>query len=113
MALLFAYGTLQLEKVQLETLGRRLDGRGDELLGFARSLVKIEDPAVVAATGTTHHNNVTFTGKDVDRVSGMAFEVTDNELEDLDRYEAGFSYERVAARLASGRDTWVYIEQPQ
>jgi hypothetical protein len=37
MPLLFSYGTLQEEKVQLSTFGRRLGGQRDELLGFEPS----------------------------------------------------------------------------
>jgi hypothetical protein len=49
MPLIFSYGTLQQEPVQLSTFGRRLQGQEDELLGFEPSLVRIEDPQVVAA----------------------------------------------------------------
>lgn len=31
---LFSYGTLQKEKVQLETFGRKLDGNKDTLIGY-------------------------------------------------------------------------------
>jgi gamma-glutamylcyclotransferase (GGCT)/AIG2-like uncharacterized protein YtfP len=109
MPLLFSYGTLQLEEVQLSTLGRRLNGQRDELLRFEQSLVKIEDPQVVAATGMTHHANVTFSGSDDSRVPGMVFEITDAELASVDEYEVAFLYERVAATLASGRQAWVYV----
>jgi gamma-glutamylcyclotransferase (GGCT)/AIG2-like uncharacterized protein YtfP len=107
--LLFSYGTLQQEDVQLSTLGRRLDGHGDELSGYAQSLVKIEDPQLVATSGKTHHANLKFNGNEDSRVSGMVFEITDAELASIDEYEGSFSYRRVAARLASGRDAWVYV----
>ena len=48
MPLVFSYGTLQEEHVQLSTFGRLLDGQRDELLAFEPSLVRIEDPQVVA-----------------------------------------------------------------
>jgi hypothetical protein len=108
MPLLFSYGTLQLVEVQLSTLGRRLEGRRDELVGFETSRIPIEDPEVVAATGNTHHANVIPTEKADRRVPGMVFEVTEAELERTDRYEAQFSYERASARLASGGEAWVY-----
>lgn len=110
MPLLFSYGTLQQETVQLTTLGRLLDGQRDDLLRFEPSLVKIEDPRVVAAIGRTHHANVTFNGNEESRVSGTVFEVTDAELARVDEYEAAFSYKRVAAALASGRQAWVYVD---
>jgi hypothetical protein len=42
--LLFSYGTLQLESVQVATFGRRLAGTEDGLPGFEESLVKIARP---------------------------------------------------------------------
>lgn len=109
LPLLFSYGSLQQDDVQLSTFGRRLHGQHDELPGFEPSLVKIEDPQVVATIGKTHHANVTFNGNDASRVSGMAFEVTDAELVNVDKYEAAFFYQRIAATLASGRQAWVYV----
>ena len=113
MPLLFSYGTLQQEKVQLATFGRRLEGQRDELPRYELSSVKIEDPAVVATLGMTHHANVTFTGNQESRISGMAFEITDAELAMVDAYEAPFAYERVAVLLASGRSVWVYAHSPR
>jgi gamma-glutamylcyclotransferase (GGCT)/AIG2-like uncharacterized protein YtfP len=109
MPLLFSYGTLQQEEVQLSTLGRRLDGQGDDLPGCEQSLVKIEDPQLVTTSGKTHHANLTFNGNENSHVSGMVFEITDAELAGIDEYEGAFSYTRVAARLASGRHAWVYV----
>ena len=95
--------------MQLSTFGRRLDGQRDELLGFEPSSVRIEDPQLVAASGNTHHANVTFNGSERSRVPGMVFEITDAELVRVDEYEAAFLYERVVAALASGRQAWVYV----
>jgi hypothetical protein len=110
MPLLFSYGSLQDEDVQLSTFGRRLEGKRDELPGFEPSLVRIEDPEVVAAIGRTHHANVTFKGNDANRVPGTVFEVTDAELVRIDEYEITFSYRRIAAVLVSGRQAWLYVE---
>jgi hypothetical protein len=110
MPLLFSYGTLQLEDVQLSTFGRRLEGQRDELLRFEPSLARIDDPEVAARLGKTHHANATFTGNDESRVPGTVFEVTDAELASADAFEAPFFYERVAATLASGKQAWVYVD---
>ncbi len=109
MPLLFSYGTLQQENVQLSTLGRRLNGQRDELPGFEQSSVRIEDPQIVAASGKTHHANVKFNGNESSCVSGMVFEITDAELARVDEYEVAFNYERLSAPLASGRQAWVYV----
>ena len=87
MPLLFSYGTLQQEEVQLSTFGRKLEGEKDLLLGYEPSLVKIRDGSV----------------------QGTVFEVTDDELAQADRFEAEFAYTRVTAALASGKEAWVYI----
>jgi gamma-glutamylcyclotransferase (GGCT)/AIG2-like uncharacterized protein YtfP len=110
MPLLFTYGTLQQEDVQLSTFGRLLQGQRDELLGFEQSFVRIEEPHVVAVRGKTHHANVTFNGRNDSRVSGTRFEITDAELAAADRYEQRAAYKRVAAMLASGNQAWVYVD---
>jgi gamma-glutamylcyclotransferase (GGCT)/AIG2-like uncharacterized protein YtfP len=110
MPLVFSYGTLQQEEVQLSTFGRLLHGQTDELLGFEQSLVKIEDPRVAAASGKTHHANVTFTGRSDSRVAGTVFEITDVELTAADQYEHLAGYKRVAVTLSSGKRAWVYLD---
>ena len=110
MPLLFSYGTLQQDSVQLATFGRLLHGQHDELAGFEPSRVKIEDPRMVAALGRTHHQNVTFNGRDDSRVSGTVFEITDSELVAADAFERRFSYARIEATLASGRRAWLYVD---
>jgi gamma-glutamylcyclotransferase (GGCT)/AIG2-like uncharacterized protein YtfP len=110
MPLLFSYGTLQQDKVQLSTFGRLLQGQRDELLGFEQSLVRIEDPQVAATGGKTHHANVTFNGRSDSRVHGTVFDITDAELAAADRYEQLAAYKRVAAMLASGKEAWVYVD---
>ena len=110
MPLLFSYGTLQQENVQLSTFGRLLEGQRDELLEFERSLVRIADPQVVATSGKTHHANVTFNGRNDSRVSGTVFDITDAELAAADQYEQPAAYKRIAAMLASGKQAWVYVD---
>jgi gamma-glutamylcyclotransferase (GGCT)/AIG2-like uncharacterized protein YtfP len=110
MPLLFSYGTLQQDNVQLSTFGRLLQGQNDELLGFEQSLVRIEDPQVLATSGKTHHANVTFNGRNDSRVSGAVFEITDAELAAADQYEQLAAYKRVAAMLASAKRAWVYVD---
>jgi gamma-glutamylcyclotransferase (GGCT)/AIG2-like uncharacterized protein YtfP len=110
MPLLFSYGTLRQQDVQLSTFGRLLQGQRDELLGFEPSFVRIEDPHVVATSGQTHHANVTFNGSNDSRVRGTVFEITDAELAAADQYEQLAAYQRVAALLASGKRAWVYVD---
>jgi hypothetical protein len=105
--LLFSYGTLRQEAVQLATFGRLLHGEPDELIGFEQSLFEVTDPEFVSASGKTHHAIVTFTGRSDSRVPGTVFEMTDAELSSADAYEPA-GYARVRADLVSGRQAWVY-----
>ena len=107
MPLLFSYGTLQQEAVQLSTFGRRLRGEPDELVGFEQAVLRIEDPQFVATSGKADHAIVRFTGRDESRVTGTVLEITEQELARADAYEPA-GYERVSATLASGRQAWVY-----
>jgi len=109
--LLFSYGTLQHKGVQLSTFGRLLEGQPDELIGFEQALFKVEDADFVAASGKADHAIVVFNGRPDSRVQGTVFEVTQAELERADAYEPS-GYQRVRAKLASGREAWVYAAQP-
>jgi hypothetical protein len=107
--LLFSYGTLQQEAVQMSTFGRRLQGRPDELVGFEQALFRITDPAFVASSGKADHAIVRFTGRDASRVRGTVFELSEDELAYADRYEPA-GYTRISTTLASGKVAWVYAD---
>ena len=109
MALLFSYGTLQNEDVQVSTFGRKLAGEKDLITGYEPSLVKIVDPALATKLGKSHHDNISATGDDWSNVQGTVFEVTDDELAKADSFEAQYFYKRVSVPLASGKDAWVYV----
>jgi hypothetical protein len=107
LPLLFSYGTLRHDAVQVSTFGRRLDGEPDELVGFELSTFVVEDPAFVAESGSASHAIVKWNGRPESRVRGMALVVTDEELARADAYEPA-GYTRIEAALASGRRAWVY-----
>ena len=108
--LLFAYGTLQTEAVQLSLFGRRLDGHADALPQYRLIIVRIEDEAFVEASGTADHRDLEFSGDPSDLVEGTAFTVTPSELEQADAYEPT-GYKRVLVQLRSGLNAWVYVRQ--
>lgn len=108
--LLFSYGTLQLERVQLESFGRRLDGQADAIRGYALSQVEITDPAVLASSGQRFHPIVSASGDPDDEVAGTVFRISAAELDAADRYEVA-DYQRVQAPLASGGVAWVYVRR--
>ena len=109
MPLLFSYGTLQDEHVQLSLFGRTLVGRKDYLLGYEQALARVEDPEFTRTSGKTHHSILRAARSEAAQVGGTAFEVTDAELERADKYEP-VEYKRVVARLASGGQAWVYVD---
>ncbi|MBR8428281.1 MULTISPECIES: gamma-glutamylcyclotransferase family protein [Burkholderia cepacia complex] len=106
---LFSYGTLQLEAVQLSTFGRVLEGRADEMPGYAQGMVQIEDPEVVRTSGKTHHPIVRYTGNPTDSVRGTMFTITADELRQADTYEVS-AYRRDRVSLRSGHSAWVYVD---
>ncbi len=109
MPLLFSYGTLQQDEVQVATFGRLLHGDRDQLVGFEQSVLTINDPYVVETSGKSEHLIVRFTGDEASRVPGMVFEITHEELARADDYEVK-EYSRITAELASGRQAWVYVD---
>ena len=108
MPLLFSYGTLRQERVQLALFGRTLVGHTDELLGFEEAFVCVEDPEFARTSGKAVHAILRPTDNPDATVSGTALEVTKEELEIADHYEPA-EYHRVVAKLASGKPTWVYV----
>ena len=108
--LLFAYGTLQTEPVQLATFGRTLDGTPDTLNRYRLQTIRIEDEDFVAASGTADHRNLEFTGNPSHVVQVTVFKLTPPELELSDAYEPS-GYKRVLVQTKSGLNAWVYLQQ--
>jgi hypothetical protein len=109
MPLIFSYGTLQQDAVQISTFGRLLQGQPDEVIGFEESLLKIDDPQFVVTSGKRHHAIVKFNGRTDSRVRGMVFEDSETELVLADQYEPA-GYKRISALLASGKQAWLYAD---
>lgn len=108
MEYLFSYGTLQQEAVQLETYGRLLSGETDHLVGYRMGKVNISDLEVIRKSGLKSHPVATATGNKNDKILGMVFTITLDELLATDNYEVA-EYERVQTILKSGKKCWVYI----
>ena len=106
---LFSYGTLQLRQVQLANYGRELEGSPDALPGYRLEVLPDRDPDAVRISGTKTHLVVRKTGNAADRVPGMIFLLTAEELAATDKYE-GSDYARAELILDSGRRALVYIE---
>ena len=106
---LFSYGTLQLKEVQLANYGRELEGAPDALLGHKLIRLADRDPDAVRISGAKTHMVVRATGDPADRVAGVIYWLTSEELGETDRYE-GSDYGRTELELESGRRALVYVE---
>lgn len=106
--LLFSYGTLRDEAVQLKTFGRRLIGQADALVGYRVTKVEIDDERFAAKYGT-QQLNAQFTGDASDVIEGAVLKVTGAELKAADKYEPA-DYKRERAQLKSGVKAWVYLK---
>ena len=107
--LLFSYGTLQFEAVQMATFGRRLAGTSDAPEGFELVALRIEDATVIAISGKAQHTMARFTGRVSDVISGTVFALTTNEIRNADQYEVP-AVKRVAEVLQSGVRAWAYVD---
>lgn len=105
---LFAYGTLQLEKVQIDTFGRRLEGKPDALVGYRITTVEVRDQEFIAKAGSAQQRSLQYTGVTSDIVEGIVLELTRQELEQADAYEP-VEYKRKLVQLTSGTEAWIYL----
>jgi len=106
--LLFSYGTLQQENVQLSSFGRVLAGTPDAMPGWRQGEIEITDPEVIRTSGKRFHPIVEPSGDPADEVSGTVFRITEAQLAAADAYEVS-DYKRILVRLKSGGDAWVYV----
>ena len=106
--LLFSYGTLQKEKVQLELFGRTLQGTADVLRGWRSEKIEIKDEAVLAKSEQKYHLIAVQSNDENDLITGFIFELTENELLIADDYETE-DYKRINVVLESGKQSWVYV----
>ena len=105
---LFSYGTLQLEKVQIESFGRRLHGTKDSLPGYRLEQLKIIDKDVLAKSEQQYHPIAVVSNNIHDKIEGVVFEITGEELLQADKYEVA-DYKRISVTLASGKKAWIYV----
>jgi len=105
---LFSYGTLQIEKVQLELFGRKLQGVGDAVRGYNISTIEIKDEAVLSTSEQKVHLIAVPSKDETGLINGTVFEITDEELQVADQYETE-DYKRDRVKLESGKEAWIYV----
>jgi gamma-glutamylcyclotransferase (GGCT)/AIG2-like uncharacterized protein YtfP len=106
--LLFSYGTLRQQEVQLAIFGRELDGRPDAIVGFDLDYVTITDAAVIAQSGSDPHPILRPSTRPDAAIEGTVFEVSTTDLAAADDYEVD-DYRRIEVPLRSGAQAWVYV----
>lgn len=105
---LFSYGSLRQPEVQQANFSRLLDGEADTALGWRIEDIRIDDPAVVAVSGSALHKIMVASGDPSDLIPGFVFALTPAELAAADAYETA-DYARVEIELRSGRRAWAYV----
>lgn len=110
MPYLFSYGTLQKEKVQIETFGRLLQGEKDSLPGYQIKMLEITDPEVLALSGEKYHPIIDYSGNLKDQVDGILFELTEQEILNADTYEVA-DYKRIEVTFKSNKRGFIYVKK--
>ncbi|WP_416443330.1 gamma-glutamylcyclotransferase family protein [Leeuwenhoekiella sp. A16] len=101
---LFTYGTLAKESVQQKLFNRTLSGTSDELVGYSSSEIKLPRNKVQSI-----YPVIEYTGNDKDKVEGVVFKVSLEEILIADNYEGVF-YKRKKVTLKSGQESWAYVK---
>ena len=110
MPFLFSYGTLQTQRVQLETFGRILQGEKDCLPGYEVSMLEITHVEVLRKSNQKYHPILHFSGNENSVVEGMLYEVSNDEISRADEYEVD-DYKRVEAVFTSGKTGFIYVKK--
>ena len=110
MPYLFSYGTLQKEKVQIETFGRILKGTEEILSNYSLKKVEITDLEVLRKSGEKFHPIVEYSDNENDKIQGTLFEVTDLEIKNADKYEVD-DYKRIEVTFESGNKGFIYVKK--
>lgn len=105
---LFSYASLQLEKVQLEICGRIFSGEKDSLRSFKLDKVQIADVEVLKNNRQQLGAIAVRTDSPNDLLEGTIYELTEEELLQIDRYQGG-DYKREMEVLTSGKTAWIYV----
>jgi gamma-glutamylcyclotransferase (GGCT)/AIG2-like uncharacterized protein YtfP len=95
---LFSYGTLVLQRVQREVLGRTVEMSPDSLNGYRRDRVHLGDGTYYIAVRD-----------EAGAIDGMALKIDAADLPQLDEYETD-AYQRVLVTLRSGREACLYCK---
>ena len=94
---IFVYGTLLDDTVRGRVLGKDIKGKSDTL----------EDYMLDTHSVLTSYPTIVKRNKEV--VNGMYFDVNEEDIKKLDRYESEY-YKKIEIKLKSGTKSLVYTE---
>jgi len=106
--LLFSYGTLQDDRIQLEIFGRKLSGLKDRLRGFWMGQLQLATGNEPNPDNIQSYPVAIASDQQTDYIEGKVYQLTLEELEQADHYET-IAYRRVHVQLESGKFAWVYL----
>lgn len=107
--LLFSYDILNSQDIQLQIYGRRLDGMDDTLSGYTLKDSNLNGSKVKDNRTRTLSQHAIKTKDPKDKVKGMLYEITGEELVQTDRHILK-NYHRVLETTDSGAEVWLYME---
>lgn len=107
--LLFSYGPLNSNELQLKHYGRAFLGREDILSGYLFNNTEINGAHLIA-NPTTKLQMARKSSEKNSKIKGMVYEITGEELVKTDRLLA-FNAKRVMVTTDLGSEVWVYIEK--
>ena len=88
--------------------GRTLRRSKDELDGYRVEKLGIKDQSVIEKSGTEWQPILIFVGLPSAIVQGMVFELSEEELIQVDLFEVD-DYSRKKGLTKSGMEVWIYI----
>jgi hypothetical protein len=94
---------LKDKNIQENIFGRSLKGSPDKLIGYVVEYIEIEEEF-----GMEKYPIIIATENPNDIVSGLLYEITDQDLNLADTYE-GLHYKRIEVTLESKQTAWAYI----
>lgn len=86
-----------------------VEGEKDFLVGYKLDYIEIFDQEVLEKSEEKFHPILSFSGKNEDKVQGILFEITEEELKKADEYEVA-DYKRIKTTFESGKEGFIYVE---
>lgn len=108
--LVFAYGILKIEKIQVKNYGKKLEGSSDILRGYKLNSITIKDTVLIEDIETNNFEIAVNTKDENDIIEGFVFEINGEELAKTDQY-LNTHYMRVLETNQKGEDVWVYVSK--